>query len=390
MVAESAREFDALERQADQLVSQFQAAGYERVAPAIIQPASIFLDRVGEAIRGRTYIFTDADGTELCLRPDLTIPAARLYMERHPQIDVAARYCYNGPAFRHQPAHDALRPREFRQAGIECFGVSDREKAEVEVLALIHDAVSRAGLSDFALHIGDLGLFRALLETLELPERWRDRLMHSFWRPQAFQATLARLTEGGAGARRTEDELARRLDPEDREAAEMAVGDYLAENGIELIGTRTLGEITQRLLERAADLREAPVRPERARVIEAYVSVSGPARAALARIEDFLDEAGLRMKAALDAYRRRCDLMQKSGIDPGKAVFSADFGRQFEYYSGFVFQIEVPGVGTAGHIAGGGRYDGLLGEIGGPRDTPSVGSAIHTERLLAAVRGALE
>ncbi len=110
MVAESARAFDALERQANQLVELFQAAGYERVAPAIIQPASIFLDRVGEAMRGRTYVFTDAEGQELCLRPDLTIPVARLYMERHPLIDVPARYCYNGPAFRQQPGADQRQP----------------------------------------------------------------------------------------------------------------------------------------------------------------------------------------------------------------------------------------------------------------------------------------
>ncbi len=389
MVAESARAFDALERQANQLVELFQAAGYERVAPATIQPASIFLDRVGEAIRGRTYVFTDAEGQELCLRPDLTIPVARLYMERHPQIDVPARYCYNGPAFRQQPADDALRPREFRQAGIEYFGASDREKAEVEVLALVHEALERAGLHDFALHIGDLGLFRALLETLDLPERWRLRLMHSFWRAQAFQATLAQLCAGGAAARRPEDDLARRLPADDREAAEMAVGDYLTENDIALIGTRTLSEITERLMERAADLREAPLSAEHARLIEAYLAVSGPARPALARIGDLLSEAGLQMKGALDAFRRRCDLMQRAGIDPGKAVFSADFGRQFEYYSGFVFQIEIPEAGIAGQIAGGGRYDGLLGEIGAPRESPAVGSAIHTERLLAAVQGKL-
>jgi len=389
MVAETARAFDALERQANQLVDLFQASGYERVAPAIIQPASIFLDRVGEAIRGRTYLFTDADGTELCLRPDLTIPAARLYMERHPGADIPARYCYNGPAFRHQPAHDALRPREFRQAGIEYFGAIDRERAEVEVLALVHDGVRRAGLEDFTLHIGDLGLFRALLDTLGLPERWRLRLIHNFWRPQRFQATLQQLCEGGRAGQRPEDDLARQLDPANRDAAESLVGDYLAEHDIALIGTRTLGEITERLLERAADLREAPMSRDHAQLIESYLAVSGPARAALARVEDLLTGAGLRMKTALDSYRRRCDLMQRAGIELGKALFSADFGRQFEYYSGFVFQIEVPGVGTAGHIAGGGRYDGLLREIGAAQDVPAVGSAIHTERLLAAVQGKL-
>ena len=52
-----------------------------------------------------------------------------------------------------------------------------------------------------------------------------------------------------------------------------------------------------------------------------------------------------------------------------------------------MFQIEVAGNDEA--IAGGGRYDGLLADLGAPQEVPAIGSAIHTERLLAAVgRGA--
>jgi ATP phosphoribosyltransferase regulatory subunit len=76
MTAESARQFDALEAQAERLMAVFSGAGYERVAPAILQPADLLLDRAVEAIRSRTYVFTDADGNELCLRPDLTIGGA--------------------------------------------------------------------------------------------------------------------------------------------------------------------------------------------------------------------------------------------------------------------------------------------------------------------------
>ena len=48
MAAESAREFEALEAQAGTLLKCFKLAGYEQVAPSIIQPADIFLDQVGE------------------------------------------------------------------------------------------------------------------------------------------------------------------------------------------------------------------------------------------------------------------------------------------------------------------------------------------------------
>ena len=65
---------DALDAEAGRLMAAFVAAGYERIAPDIIQPAGLFLDVIGESLRGRTYVFTDPDGQELCLRPDLTVP----------------------------------------------------------------------------------------------------------------------------------------------------------------------------------------------------------------------------------------------------------------------------------------------------------------------------
>src|SRR4026208_2164667 len=103
MAAESARKFEALEAQAAALLEIFRTGGYEQVAPSIIQPADVLLDQIGEAIGGRPYVFTGLPGAELCLRPDLTVPVSRLYLERHPRADVEARYCYNGPALRLPP-----------------------------------------------------------------------------------------------------------------------------------------------------------------------------------------------------------------------------------------------------------------------------------------------
>ena len=174
----------------------FKTAGYEQVAPSIIQPADVFLNQVGEEIRNRTYVFTDLSGDELCLRPDLTLPVSRLYLERHPHAVEEARYCYNGSAFRFQlPGHVGVRPREFRQAGIECFGDSDRESCDVEVVVLTIEAVRRAGLENFRLLLGDIGMFLEFLDALAIPDRWQRKLRHYFWRPDAFHALLSRLAE---------------------------------------------------------------------------------------------------------------------------------------------------------------------------------------------------
>ncbi len=142
-------------------------------------------------------MFTDLAGDELCLRPDLTVPVSRLYLERHPDGKAEARYCYNGPAFRFQPqGGNQAHPREFRQAGIECFGVADRDSADVEIVLLAAEAVRAAGLKDFRLRFGDIALFYALLDALDLPERWRLKLRHYFWRPPVFHKLLARLANG--------------------------------------------------------------------------------------------------------------------------------------------------------------------------------------------------
>ncbi len=390
MTAESAARFEALEAQAEQIMGVFAQTGYERIAPAFIQPADIFLDRIGEALRNRTYVFTDPDGQELCLRPDLTIPTCRIYLERNPSADVQARYAYNGPAFRYQPdGGDALRPREFRQAGIENFGDADRERAETEVLALALEAVRLAGLEQFQIHCGDLGLFGALLRALPIPERWRDRLLHQFWRPGTFHTSLRRLMSPPAAWR---DDgiaaLAASLDADDPLAAEQHVAAYLDAHGLTIIGARNIGEIATRLVSAAADMREEPLSDALVSLVERYLTVSGPPDAALDAIAALAREAGINLDEPLEACRRRQRLMREAGIDTGAMLFDTDFGRQFEYYSGFVFQLELPGRGIPGQIAGGGRYDGLLAAIGAERDAPAIGSAIHTERLLAATGGA--
>lgn len=387
MGAESAKEFEALEAQATTLLDVFKRAGYEQVAPSIIQPADIFLDQIGEEIRSRTYVFTDLAGDELCLRPDLTVPVSRLYLERHPDAKAEARYCYNGPAFRFQPdRNNQAHPREFRQAGIECFGAADRESADVEIVLLAADAVRAAGLKDFRFRFGDISLFFALLDALELPERWRLKLRHYFWRPAGFHALLSNLAKGDRpDANGQAVALARTLDRDNPEESEELVARYLDRRGLPLAGNRSLSEITARLLDLLGDLRAEPLRKEVATVIDYYLAVAGTPRESVKRVAMIAKGAGIDIDAAIDACVRRFDRLSKSGLDLSRATFASEFGRSLEYYSGLVFQIEVGNERDASQIAGGGRYDGLLANIGAPREVPAIGSAIHTERLLAAM-----
>jgi ATP phosphoribosyltransferase regulatory subunit len=389
MPAEAAQKVEALSAQAQRLMGAFARAGYEQIAPAIIQPAGLFLDVVGESLRARTYVFTDPDGEELCLRPDLTVPTCRLHLARHPAGDVSARYCYSGPAFRYQPGGaTSAHPSEFRQAGIESFAARDREQDDAAVLALIVEALREAGLARFQLSFGDLGLFTALLDALPMPQRWRRRLRHHFWRPEAFRAELARLTSRDAlQAHGVPRGLMDALDPAQPAEAQGLVEAYLERSGLELIGTRTLSEIAERLLAEAADARETPLSPETATLIESYTAFKAPAHEAAGRIEALIRPHKLDLSDVLAAFRRRLDLLDAAGMDTKEAAFAAEFGRNLEYYTGFVFEIIAPALGPNSPVAGGGRYDSLLADVGAPVSVPAVGSCVHTERLLAVLSG---
>src|SRR5258707_1354106 len=158
----------APDARADALIAAFERAGYLRVAPAILQPAEPFLDLSGEDIRRRMFLTSDPDGNELCLRPDLTIPVSRDYLASGAAGD-AAGFCYLGPVFRHRG--DA--PSEFVQAGIESFGRRDTAAADAEMFALGLEATSHYGIATPEIHMGDVGLFAALIAALNLAPAWK-------------------------------------------------------------------------------------------------------------------------------------------------------------------------------------------------------------------------
>jgi ATP phosphoribosyltransferase regulatory subunit len=389
MTAETTRNLEALASQAQTVMSVFTKAGYDAVAPAIIQPADVFLDVIGEGLRARTYVFTDQDGAELCLRPDITVPTCRLHLERHADPMTRARYSYTGPAFRFQPqGADARHPREFRQAGIERFGDKSRERAEAETIAIIIKAIEKVGFKDWTLRLGDLGLFSSVLDAADLSPNWKKRLDDAFLRPLSFRDALKAFATGARVAPHgIPEDLLSSLRHDDKEASEAAVAVYLEEEAIELIGTRTLGDITDHLIVIAADRKEEPLDASAIALIERYVGISGAATTAGEKIVSLLKGARNGSALALETYDRRLALLANAGIDLNRVTFSAEFGRTLAYYTGLVFEVNAASLDAKSPIAGGGRYDGLMRAAGAEVDIPAVGAAIHSERLLAATEG---
>ncbi len=378
----------ALEAQAALIKGVFHEKGYRSVEPPVLQPAEVFLNLSGEDIRRRIYVFTDPGGEELCLRPDLTIPTCAMYLAGNTQAKGSAKLCYNGTAFRYQPL-DGGRPSEFLQAGVESLGARDREKADAQVIGLAVEACEGAGLQNYKLKIGDVGLFFALINALDIPELWRNRLKRYIWRPLEFEALLARLsgkknmTDNGPG-----NGLLNALSRLDEDQARAALDNVLSLAEISPVGVRNAEEIAERLLAQASEARMEALSPKIVKLLNDYLKVSGAPAAALTKIRSLMRKAGVNLSEALERFERRLQLMSEQGLVVSRYEFDADFGRKLEYYTGFVFEITVPAMDENAQIAGGGRYDTLLRKLGAPRDVPAVGCMIRTERLLMAVREA--
>jgi ATP phosphoribosyltransferase regulatory subunit len=378
VAGKSRQERESLERQNATIMAVFERAGFDHIAPDIIQPADIFLERSGEDIRARTFVFTDPAGNEMCLRPDLTVPACRYHLSHAAIPDAEARYCYLGPAFRFPD--ELLSPQEFMQAGLEWFAGADPVAAEARILKLTIGALEAAGLSKFRVALGDLGLFSALLDDTEMPERWRRRLAHHFWRPQAFRDLLDEFCAERSQYRSSISPLIDRIDGTDALAVVEA---ELNARNLPLVGGREVSEIAGRLADKALDRRETPLPRDKADTLNAYLAIAGEAAAIpseLAKIED-----GARFAGARQYFERRIFEMEELGLNPRRFRFAATFGRELEYYTGFTFQIEADTPQGPVSVAGGGRYDNLLSDMGAPGKIPAVGCAIHTDRLKAVL-----
>ena len=378
MAGKSRAEREALEHQNTALMAVFERAGFDHIAPDIIQPADIFLERSGEDIRARTFVFTDPSGAEMCLRPDLTVPACRYHLSHEQNPAAERRYCYLGPAFRFPD--ELLSPQEFTQAGLEWFGAPEPRAAEARVLKLTISALEAAGLSRYRVTFGDLGLFSALLEDTDMPQRWRQRLKHHFWRPNAFRELLESFCAGRGAKRTSISPLIDRVVQGD--ALALAEAEIESRN-IPLVGGRELCDIAARLANKAADRQETPLGREKADTLNAYLAIAGEASGIDTSFAGI--DGGARFKGARAAYAQRLFEMEELGLNPRRFHFAAGFGRELEYYTGFTFQIEADTPHGAVAVAGGGRYDNLLSDMGSPVPVPAVGCAIHTDRLQAVL-----
>ncbi|GIV79531.1 MAG: ATP phosphoribosyltransferase regulatory subunit [Litorilinea sp.] len=168
-----------------QLLALFRRWGYGDVIPPMFEYADTLNIGASPRLQQEMYRFLDRDGHTLALRPDMTIPVARLVGARLHDWPMPQRFCYAGSVFRYTEPQ-AGRQREFFQAGVELIGANTPE-ADAEVLALTAHGLEAAGLTDFRLVVGQIQYFRGLLEALGLTPAQEQALQQAIDRNSAAE-----------------------------------------------------------------------------------------------------------------------------------------------------------------------------------------------------------
>jgi ATP phosphoribosyltransferase regulatory subunit len=160
----------------DRIREVFERSGYGEVYTPALEYEDTFA-RAELADARPAYRVFDEHGAVLVLRPDMTVPIARLASTRYPHTEPPLRFCYFAHAYR------GVRPqrgqsREFLQAGVELLGAPAPD-GTAEVLGVLCDALDAAGLQGFRVGLGDASLYPSLLDALGVDGERREPILRA-------------------------------------------------------------------------------------------------------------------------------------------------------------------------------------------------------------------
>ena len=369
----------------DRLREFFHLHGYRVLETPILEPTELFLRKSGGELAARTYSFTDPGGNEVSLRPEYTASILRHYLEDITE-PLPLRIQYAGPVFRYES--DGSSYRQFTQVGAELMG-SSSARADAEVLSLSCAALSDLGLSECHLEIGDIRVHHSLLESLGLSGRAIGFILSNIPELKSGQEGLANVRERAIQLRllasnsRQRDLASAIGDMEEGTARKLLEG-LLNWAEVGSLGQREPSEVVERLLRKFRGT-DDPKALERGLEIACALScIKGEPSRCLAEVEKVIESSDSN-SAALNRLKEVVKLLE---VDhPDGATITLDFGlaRGLAYYTGIVFEIKLPSLGTS--LGGGGRYDALAKALGSPSHMPALGFAYTLEHVIDTLKG---
>ncbi|WP_295210710.1 ATP phosphoribosyltransferase regulatory subunit [Ruminococcus sp.] len=159
----------------DRLAKLFEGFGYSEVVTPGIEFYDLFMGSSRNFQQESLYKLTDSKGRLIVMRPDSTIPIARLASTRLKSATLPLRLYYNQSIFENNSLLKG-RSDEVVQAGIELIGGTNSKRADYEVLCTAVEALSSFDKENFRLEIGHIGYFKELVAKLDVDEAVREEI----------------------------------------------------------------------------------------------------------------------------------------------------------------------------------------------------------------------
>ncbi len=153
----------------------FISFGYNEIQTPTFENLELFTVKSGDSIIGEIYDFSDKGGRKLALRPELTAPVIRFYVEKLQMEPKPLKLFYFGNCFRYDRPQKG-RYREFQQAGCEMIG-ADTPESYAELIALTYNILENVGLKNITLNIGNLNIINSMFSKIKISGEVKKELL---------------------------------------------------------------------------------------------------------------------------------------------------------------------------------------------------------------------
>ena len=338
----------------EQIIKTFKSNGFVLSEPDVLLDSEYIIQRSGENFRRSMLTFEDEDGKVMCLRPDLTVASCIKFLEKKSK----SKIYYSGQAYRrtNKKKSDLIND----QLGIEILGSKNQLQDDYKVIKTILNSAEKIGNKRIQIKVGDISLFNRLINSLDMPERWKLRLIRHFWRPKYFEELLKRLEKNS-------DIDSVTFDTDKKRFYEMKKMDQ-----DKVIAGRSISEILKRFNKKIKDPRSFNEGKQIVKIIRSFLKINCKLSKLDKTLLDFIKKNNLK-KNVFKEFKS----IQNFKKLKHKVNFITNFGRDIEYYTGIVFEI----FSDKKEIARGGRYDDLLKSLGAKKKIPAVGAAINLNNI---------
>jgi len=336
------------------IIKTFKTNGFVLSEPDVLLDSDYIIERSGEKFRSSMLTFDREDGKTMCLRPDLTVASCISFLQKK----TSSKIYYSGQAYRRSSGKGENFIND--QLGIEILGSRNLIKDDYKVISTILSSAKKIKMKKIKIKVGDISLFKSLINALEMPERWKLRLIRHFWRPSYFEELLKRLEKNY-------DIDAIAFDADKDKFVEMK-----KKNQNKIIAGRSISEILKRFDKKIKDPRSFNNGKQIVKIINSFLKIDCKLTKLDEKLSDFRKKNNLK-KNIFNDYKSIQNLNKlKQDIN-----FVTNFGRDVEYYTGVVFEV----FSEKKEIARGGRYDDLLKSLGAKKKIPAVGAAINLKNI---------